>query len=182
VIQAFLVASAVVSAVDINKAKMTLKHDRLHWQVADVTSEDALGKAFHSVEARHGVIAVCVALAWLDLSYLPHRASILDMTVDQWRRTFKTNVEGTFMTSRMWPRSVDMLADATTRNLSVVIIGSEAGTFGVTGNADYGASKSAVQYGFVQSLVKDVVNASSGKSQRHRSRGGRYALVSKGMR
>jgi NAD(P)-dependent dehydrogenase (short-subunit alcohol dehydrogenase family) len=41
-------------------------------------------------------------------------------------------------------------------NVSLIIIGSEAGALGVAGNADYAASKSAVQYGLVQSLAPDA--------------------------
>jgi len=158
VVQAFLAAGANVSAFDINETKMTLKHERLHWQVADITSESSIESAFEKAWARNGLVSTCIALAGLDLSYLPRHSSICDMSLSQWQRTLRTNVEGTFLTARTWLRNVRSHADSSTRNLSLVIIGSEAGTFGVTGNADYGASKSAIQYGLVQSLVKDVVN------------------------
>jgi NAD(P)-dependent dehydrogenase (short-subunit alcohol dehydrogenase family) len=158
VVQAFLAAGAVVSAFDINKEKMGLRHARLHWQIADITSELSLEAAFREAYARNGVISTCIALAGLDLSYLPQHASMCDMPLSQWQRTHRTNAEGTFLTARTWLRNIRSYANPSTRNVSLVIIGSEAGTFGVTGNADYGASKSAVQYGLVQSLVKDVVN------------------------
>ena len=158
VIQAFLAAGAVVSAFDINEDKMKFEHERLHWQVADITSESSIETAFEQAFAWNGVISTCVALAGLDLSYLPQHASICDMPLLQWQRTHQTNAEGTFLTARSWLRNVRSHADPSTRNVSLVIIGSEAGTFGVSGNADYGASKSAIQHGFVQSLVKDVVN------------------------
>jgi NAD(P)-dependent dehydrogenase (short-subunit alcohol dehydrogenase family) len=158
VVQAFLAAGAVVSAFDINKEKMELQHERLHWQVADITSESSLEAAFGEAYARNGVISTCIALAGLDLSYLPQCASLCDMPLSQWQRTHRTNAEGTFLTARTWLRNIRSYAAPSTRNVSLVIIGSEAGTFGVTGNADYGASKSAIQYGLVQSLVKDVVN------------------------
>lgn len=158
VVQAFLAAGAIVSAFDTNEEKMELRHERLHWQIADITLESSLEAAFGGAYARNGVIATCVALAGLDLSYLPQRASLCDMPLSQWQRTHRTNVEGTFLTARTWLRNIRSHANPSTRNVSLVIIGSEAGTFGVTGNADYGSSKSAIQYGLVQSLVKDVVN------------------------
>jgi len=157
VVKAFLAAGAIVSAFDIKEEKMTFKHERLHWQVADITSESSVESAFKEAQTQYGVVSTCIALAGLDLSYLPQHSSICDMPLSQWQRTHRTNVEGTFLTARTWLRNVRSHADSTTRNVCLVIIGSEAGTFGVTGNADYSASKSAIQYGLVQSLVKDVV-------------------------
>ena len=158
VVEAFLAAGAIVSAFDINETKMKLQHERLHWQIADITSEASMESAFEKAYARNGVISTCIALAGLDLSYLPQHSSLCDMPLSQWQKTHKTNVEGTFLTARTWLRNIRSHADPSTRNVSLIIIGSEAGTFGVTGNADYGASKSAIQFGFVQSLVKDVIN------------------------
>jgi len=158
VVEAFLTAGAVVSAFDINEGKLKLQHERLHWQVADITSEPSLESAFETAYTTSGVISTCIALAGLDLSYLPQHTSLCDMPLSQWQRTHRTNAEGTFLTARAWLRNIRSHADSSTRNVSLVIIGSEAGTFGVTGNADYGASKSAIQYGLVQSLVKDIVN------------------------
>lgn len=158
VVQAFLAAGAIVSAFDINEEKMELRHDRLHWQIADITSESSLEAAFREAHTRSGVTATCIALAGLDLSYLQQHESLCDMPLAQWQRTHRTNAEGTFLTARTWLRNIRSYANPSTRNVSLVIIGSEAGTFGVTGNADYGSSKSAIQYGLVQSLVKDVVN------------------------
>lgn len=44
------------------------------------------------------------------------------------------------------------------RNISFIVIGSEAGILGVPGNPDYAASKSAVQGGLVSSLAPDAAN------------------------
>ncbi len=141
---------------------MTFKHERLHWQIADITSKSSLESAFAEVCTQRGVVYTCIALAGLDLSYLAQHSSICDMPLSQWQRTHRTNVEGTFLTARTWLRNIRSHADSTTRNVCLVIIGSEAGIYGVTGNADYGASKSAIQYGLVQSLVKDVVKIQPG--------------------
>jgi NAD(P)-dependent dehydrogenase (short-subunit alcohol dehydrogenase family) len=46
--------------------------------------------------------------------------------------------------------------DKKEKNISLIIIGSEAGDFGVAGNPDYAASKSAVQFGLVISLAPDA--------------------------
>jgi NAD(P)-dependent dehydrogenase (short-subunit alcohol dehydrogenase family) len=158
-VKAFLAAGAVVSAFDINAEKIAAfpKHPNLFWQNVDITDEPAMQAAFEKAVHDHGVIQVCVALASIDYSYLEHHASLVDMSVDQWRRTARVNVEGTFLTARTWLRQVKKLAEPETRNVSLVVIGSETAQMGVTGNADYSAGKAAVQIGLVQYLKTDVV-------------------------
>ncbi len=158
-VKAFLAAGAVVSVFDINAEKIAAfpKHPKLYWQVVDITSESPLEAAFETASRERGVVQVCVALASIDFSYLPHHESLTDMPLGQWRKTMKVNAEGTFLTARTWMRQIKQHATSSTRNLSLVIIGSEAAEYGVTGNADYSAGKAAVQIGLVQSLKADVV-------------------------
>jgi hypothetical protein len=42
-------------------------------------------------------------------------------------------------------------------NVSLIIIGCESGLFGVRGNRDYAAGKSAVQSGLLMSLMSHIV-------------------------
>lgn len=108
-------------------------------------------------------MACCVTLASLDFSVLPHHASLADMDVEQWKRTHRINVEGTFLTVRAWLRQLRDYAatlkegEPRMSNVSLIIVGSESGHFGERGNADYAAGKSAVQGGLVKSLMGDVV-------------------------
>jgi NAD(P)-dependent dehydrogenase (short-subunit alcohol dehydrogenase family) len=166
-VRAFLAAGAVVSALDIDSDKIAAfpKHDRLFWQNVDITSESAMESAFEKARRDHGVVQVCVALASIDYSYLVHHASLAQMPLSQWRRTMQVNVEGTFLTARTWLRQMGEHALSSTtalRNWSLVIIGSEAADFGITGNADYSAGKAAVQIGLVQSLKADVARIHAG--------------------
>lgn len=154
-VSAFLTAGANVTALDINPAKLTLTHERLHIAKVDITSESELESAFEEARSKFGVVQCCVALASLDLSVLPH-VSLIDMSAEQWRRTFRVNVEGTFLTARTWLRQIKAHAKPDTRNVSLVIIGSESGWFGERTNADYASGKSAVQVGLVQSLKGDI--------------------------
>ena len=84
------------------------------------------------------------------------------MEVDQWRRTHRINVEGTFLTVRTWLRQIrDYAAGAKEaekrlENVSLIIVGSESGRFGERANADYASGKSAMQGGLLGSLVGDV--------------------------
>ena len=170
-VNAFLQAGAKVTALDINAAKLNeLETDANHpdsvrnlsTAVVDITSESALEDAFQSAQQRFGVVQCCVALASLDLSVLPHHESIVDMPVEQWRRTHQVNVEGTFLTARTWLRQIKAHAKPDLRNVSLVIVGSESGWFGERSNPDYASGKSAVQVGLVQSLRGDVARIHPG--------------------
>lgn len=142
---AFLAAGSLVSALDINADAIAKfpPHPNLSWHNVDITSESDLEAAFETARLQRGgvVVQVCVALASIDLSYLAHHESLADMPLEQWRRTMKVNLEGTFLTARTWMRQIREHATPLTRNVSLVIIGSEAAEFGVTGNADYSAGK-----------------------------------------
>ncbi|KAE9380505.1 NAD(P)-binding protein [Stipitochalara longipes BDJ] len=82
------------------------------------------------------------------------------MDVEQWRRTQRVNVEGTFLTARTWLRQLREYSLAGRkeefRNVGLIIVGSESGHFGERSNADYASGKSAVQFGLVRSLMGDV--------------------------
>ena len=155
-VEAFLQVGASVTVLDINPEKLDIAHERLFKIKADITSEQDLEAAFQSSPLRFGVPNVCVAMASLDLSVLPHHESIIDMPLEQWRRTFQVNVEGTFLTARTWLKHIQQHASEDLNNVSLIIIGSESGTFGERMNADYASSKSAVQIGMVQSLKADA--------------------------
>ncbi|MCJ1358632.1 MAG: hypothetical protein MMC33_008632 [Icmadophila ericetorum] len=165
---AFLSAGANVTALDIRPDALAELHDKFpkdsnaHLATirCDITDESALEYAFVSAKELHGPVACCIALASLDLSVLEHHDSLMDMPLEQWQRTFKVNVEGTFLTARTWLRGLKMCKlegrGEGLRNVGLVIVGSESGTFGERGNADYAAGKSAVQGGLLQSLRADV--------------------------
>jgi NAD(P)-dependent dehydrogenase (short-subunit alcohol dehydrogenase family) len=82
------------------------------------------------------------------------------MEVEQWRRTHRVNVEGTFLTARTWLRQLREYSQAGKNkdltNVGLIIVGSESGHFGERCNADYASGKSAVQFGLVRSLMGDV--------------------------
>ena len=169
-VEAFLTAGAKVTALDINERKLKelgeylpealLKNLRV--DVVDISSEAVLEQAFEDARQKFGVVQCCVALASLDLSVLPHHESLVDMSVEQWRRTFQVNVEGTFLTARTWLRQIKAHAQPDLGNVSLVIVGSESGWFGERSNPDYASGKSAVQIGLVQSLRGDVARIHPG--------------------
>jgi NAD(P)-dependent dehydrogenase (short-subunit alcohol dehydrogenase family) len=156
----FLAAGARVTSLDLTSPPKE-ENPRFQFFTCDISSEDNLASAFQNAAITFGPVATVIALASLDLSVLDHHESLADMDIEQWRKTHRINVEGTFLTARTWLRALKSLAgtkEATsmTKNVSLIIIGSESGWFGERGNADYAAGKSAVQGGLLKSLVGDV--------------------------
>jgi NAD(P)-dependent dehydrogenase (short-subunit alcohol dehydrogenase family) len=131
-----------VSGFDLRQENLDRlpKDERCHIQLADVADEAALQHAFRDAVETFGPVSVCVAGAGKDLSYLKHHESMADMPVEQWADTMRVNGQGTFLTARTWMQGLRQYANEDSRNLSLIMIGSEAGTFGVRTNADYSAS------------------------------------------
>ena len=173
-VAAFLEAGCSVSAVDISSEKMQhLEHEialeqsrfpvtaALSCHVADITSATSLDKAASKMYRFAGPIQCCVALASLDLSVLPHHESILDMPLEQFKQTLEVNVTGTFLTAKFWLQHVKEVGPEM-GNRSLILVGSESGSFGERTNPDYACSKSAVQGGLLQSLKAQVPRIAPG--------------------
>ncbi|KAH8752970.1 NAD-P-binding protein [Diaporthe sp. PMI_573] len=170
VVGAFLSAGANVSSVDISYAAdqgappLSLsprQEDRRLLQLkADISDTSSLSTAWGRATSMFGTVEVCVALASLDLSVLPQTNSIIDASPDTWSRVLDINVGGTMLTSQLWLRGLrDHLTqkpEVELRNTALILVGSEAGHFGVRTCAAYAAAKSAVQYGLLQSLRADA--------------------------
>lgn len=159
--QAFLAAGCLVSVFDLKNIPSpfasTASADKYAEYTVDISDPVQVEQAFEQARAKFGVVQVCVALASKDLSYLPHHSSILDLPLAQWKSTFDVNVHGTFLTAQTWLRQIKQHATPDTRNVALIVIGSESGHFGELCNPDYAAGKSAVMFGLVQSLRKDLV-------------------------
>ncbi|KAK0103550.1 hypothetical protein ONS95_005567 [Cadophora gregata] len=161
-VTALLSAGAKVTNLDLRPMQPSHcdTQPKYRFLPCDISSEAALTTSFSVASETFGPVACCIALASLDFSVLPHHESLADMEVEQWRRTHMINVEGTFLTARTWLRQLREHAKVDVerglKNVGLVIVGSESGTFGERGNADYAAGKSAVQGGLVKSLMGDV--------------------------
>lgn len=170
VVGAFLSAGANVSSVDIsyaaNQAATLLspslsQEGRQALQLSgDIADPSSLSTAWDRATSIFGTVEICVALASLDLSVLPQTDSIIDASPNSWSRVLDINVGGTMLTSQMWLRGIrDHLTQnpgVGLRNPGLILVGSEAGHFGVRTCAAYAAAKSAVQYGLLQSLRADA--------------------------
>ncbi|KAF5968928.1 hypothetical protein FBULB1_10494 [Fusarium bulbicola] len=178
IVEAFLSAGCFVGGFDMDKSKFVKEHDNVFWVAVDTTDEEDMNVAWKSVEERFNATpTLCVCAAAVDLSFIEHHSSITKMPTSQFRRTLDINTTGTFITAKIWLQHVEMMvkesdakpngvngshattsisSDSKANNISLIIIGSEAGDFGVVGNPDYAASKAAVQFGLVLSLAPDA--------------------------
>jgi len=159
VVEHFLAAGARVSSLDISY-KTTAESERLIKIYTDVADPEQFTSAWSRAVAAFGTVQCCVALASLDLSVLTQTDSLADYNPSAWNRILDVNVGGTMMAAKLWLSGLRerhaRKEDAILRNVSFVMIGSEAGHFGVRTCAPYAASKSAVQGGLLQSLKADA--------------------------
>ncbi|KAJ9659563.1 hypothetical protein H2201_007312 [Coniosporium apollinis] len=175
VVDAFVAAGARVSSLDIAYKGANAVHPRVMEIEADISSEESMVNAWREAVRAFGPVECCIALASLDLSVLEHHSSAADMSLEQFKRTLEVNVGGTFLTAKLWLQGLREVLrvwsetdepsplygeyrynPSQLKNLGIVIVGSESGWFGERSNADYSASKSAVQVGLLQSLKADV--------------------------
>ncbi|OAG45055.1 hypothetical protein AYO21_00403 [Fonsecaea monophora] len=138
VVKAFLAAGAYVSAFDLVEPRQPIQNERLNFYQVDITDESRVEQAMESARTVFG--------------------SLVDMPLRAWQKVLNVNVDGTFLTCRAWLRGIRSHATPAAKNISAILFGSEAGTFGVPLCAPYAASKSAIQHGLVKSLARDAVN------------------------
>lgn len=87
-VKAFLSAGCKVAAFDVDTSKFAFKDDRLLWVEVDISDEDAMRHAWTQVRNHFAAVpTVCICAAGLDLSFIEHHQSIVDMPVAQFRRT-----------------------------------------------------------------------------------------------
>lgn len=115
------------------------------WQVGDVTDEDSLSDAVHTLELRSGPCDVLVCSAGVTL---PGR--FLDVAFGDFDEQWQVNVRGSIAAMRS---VLPGMAKRGTGHL--VLIGSTAGIIGVPGYTGYAATKFAIR-GLADSLRYEV--------------------------
>lgn len=162
VVNAFLAAGANVTSLDLSySARSRYDRDRRLYEMhVDIANHRSMERAWANAVAIFGVVECCIALASLDFSVLPQTDSVCDFDMSEVKRIMDVNVVGTFTTAQFWLYGirdhVQNTPETPLKNPSLIIIGSEAGHFGIRTCAAYAASKSAVQYGLLQSLRADA--------------------------
>lgn len=103
----------------------------------DVTSEESWETVIGDIERTHGRLDVLVNNAGVISS---HADPFDDVNLDEWRRVFRINVDGTFLGTKTAIRAMKKTGAG-----AIVNIGSVAGYVGSKDGAAYGASKAAVR-------------------------------------
>ncbi|KAF8852059.1 NAD(P)-binding protein [Acephala macrosclerotiorum] len=129
-VNALLSAGANVTAWSSVLPPFLINASKFSSLACDISSENALAKAFSLASEKFGPITCCIALASLDHSVLPHH-----------ERTFLTA-----RTLRQLREHAKIDKDGELKNMSLII----------RRNADYASGKSAVQGGLLRSLMEDV--------------------------
>jgi hypothetical protein len=120
---------------------------RVHACVGDVGDEAQVEASFAASVAALGRVDACFANAGVLSDGVP----LLDMTLEEFRRVLRVNVEGVFLTLRAAARH--MVAHG--RGGSLVVTSSTAAIDGAARNSHYGASKGAVS-SFVRALAVEL--------------------------
>ncbi|MBI3376381.1 MAG: SDR family oxidoreductase [Betaproteobacteria bacterium] len=115
--------------------------------VCDVTCEDAVERAFADSVAALGHVDACFANAGVSSKLTP----ILDMTLEEFRRVLRVNVEGVFLTFRAAARHMAGHGQGGV----LVATASTAAIEGAARNSHYGASKGAVT-SYVRALAVEL--------------------------
>ncbi|MFG2891695.1 3-oxoacyl-ACP reductase FabG [Streptomyces sp. NPDC048248] len=110
----------------------------------DVTDSEQVDAAFDEVEARHGNVEVLVANAGVTADNL-----LADMSDEQFRHVYETNVAGTFYVARR--AGTAPMPDGG----RIIAISSAIAPYGAYGQANYASSK-AGQIGLVKSLMREL--------------------------
>ena len=110
----------------------------------DVADDDAVGNAVGATAAAFGGMDSVVACAGLEVI-----GTVLDLSVDDWRRALNVDLTGVFLTAR---HTVPLLIER--GGGAFVAVSSEAGVGGASGFAAYSAAKHGV-VGLVRCLALD---------------------------
>jgi 3-oxoacyl-[acyl-carrier protein] reductase len=120
----------------------------------DLTREVDVARVFAEAEARFGPVEILIANSGICIGY---GKPIHQITLEQWNQTIAGNLTSVFLCIREFFKGI---AKAKLEDPAAVLIGSTAGKFGEAFNADYAASKSPLNAGFLLSLKNELAHLS----------------------
>ncbi len=124
-----------------------------HFMTQDVTEEARWPEVVAEAERRFGGLQVLVCNAGIGIMV----PSVLDMTLEAWRRQTAVNVDGVFLNVKYGIPAIRRAG----KGGSVVMISSVAGLRGSAGLAGYSATKGAVRL-FAKSVALECAGARDG--------------------
>ncbi len=120
--------------------------DRIHPLVMDVTDEASVRDGIASAAGAHGPVAICVANAGI-----AEGGPFLKTSLDDWRRTMVTNLDGVFLT---FQAALQTLPEDTAGRY--VVVSSIAGVRGLKNAIPYTATKHGV-IGLIRGLSEEFM-------------------------
>ncbi|MHA1963965.1 MAG: SDR family NAD(P)-dependent oxidoreductase [Candidatus Thorarchaeota archaeon] len=115
------------------------------------TSEDEVRNLFDVANQVFGRVDILVANAGI---VIHEGKSIQEMSLEQWDKTLRVNLTGTFLCSKHFFANLEKYSGETA---ALILVGSTAGFFGEAWYVDYSTSKSAM-HGMMMSLKNEIVH------------------------
>lgn len=109
----------------------------------DLSEEADTARLFLSSQTLFGPVQVVIVNHAI---YPPDDVPLVNMTLDQWKRTMTANLASSFLVVREYLKQLDHAPDALKEKAAVVLVGSTAGKYGEAGHADYASSKSGAPW------------------------------------
>jgi NAD(P)-dependent dehydrogenase (short-subunit alcohol dehydrogenase family) len=125
--------------------------DNLKVVKVDQTSEEEVKNLFAEANRVFGRVDILIANAGI----ANHEGkAIQEMELEQWERTLRVNLTGTFLCSKAFFANLARFPGETA---SLILVGSTAGFFGEAWFVDYSTSKSGM-HGMMMSLKNEIVH------------------------
>jgi NAD(P)-dependent dehydrogenase (short-subunit alcohol dehydrogenase family)/peptidoglycan/xylan/chitin deacetylase (PgdA/CDA1 family) len=125
----------------------------------DTSCETSIQECIAQAVSHFGPINILVANAGItDESAW---RNIWEIPLDVWEKTYRTNIQGTYLTIKHFLLAVSAAQTAANgaelENVAIVVTGSETGKFGQAGHTEYASGKAGLQYGLVRSVKNEIV-------------------------
>lgn len=117
---------------------------------ADLTREAEVRRMWDEIERELGPVEILIANSGICIDY---GTPLHEKSLEDWNATLAGNLTSVFLCAREFFRGV---VKHGLEEPSMVMIGSTAGIYGEAGNADYAASKAAMNAGFLMSLKNEL--------------------------
>ncbi|KAJ5925912.1 hypothetical protein N7454_007422 [Penicillium verhagenii] len=130
------------------------RFSRLNILNGDITNESSVQSAFSKAQERFGLVNILIVNSAQEES--THHQNIWDLPIDDWERSYKLNVLGSFLTIKHFLRCVELYQRLPGNNsVNPSIILTETKTHG-----GLSAGKAGLHYGLLQSVRNQILQLS----------------------
>ncbi|MCJ1288132.1 hypothetical protein MMC26_007487 [Xylographa opegraphella] len=130
----------------------------LHIVQGNISDEDSIRSCILDARDHFGPVNILIANA--GITDESHEYTIWEIPLELWKKTYDTNIQGTFLTIKHFLRAAEDSQKQTGKeldNLAIVITGSETGKFGQAGHTEYASGKAGLQYGLIRGVKNEIV-------------------------